>query len=144
MKRKLLIVTIILSVVLLFSGCISSDVPTDTPIVLSKDNPSYDVVVRSDNSKVTWTFDDKTRVDEIPKGGKTAHFLLEYKDIPIGNHVLKVEDSDNDLEWQVQVLAVKEEQQSQNSGLINDDGHYPTWEEQQAAAQKKAKQQTNK
>ncbi len=157
MKRELLIATIILSVVLFFSGCISSDVPTDTPIVLSKDNPSYDVVIRSDNSKVTWTFDDKSRVDEIPEGAKTAHFLLEYKDIPIGNHVLKVEDSDNNLEWQVQVVsAVKEEQQKQGGRLVNADGHNPTWEEQNGgpypsweeqvkiAAEKKKNKITNK
>lgn len=137
MKGKLLITTIILSIVL-FSGCVNSDIPTDKPIVLSKDNPSFDVIVRSDNSKLTWTIDNKSRTDDLSGDINTAHYLLEYKDIPVGNHILKAEDSENGLEWEVQVIGTPEEQ-AQNGIKENSDGHYPTWEEQIRIANEKKK-----
>lgn len=138
MKRKLFIGTILLSIALLFSGCLNSDTPRDQPIILSKDSQTFDVVVRTDSSKVTWTLDgNQSRTDQTPEGSRTAHYLLEYKNIPVGNHVLKVEDSDTDLEWQIQVNGTSEEQAK--NGVQNGDGHYPTWEEQQKAANEKNK-----
>ncbi len=137
MKRKLFIGTIILSIVLLFSGCIDSDVPTDKPIVLSKDNPTFNVTIKSDNTKVTWTFDGTARTDDLRGDINTANYLLEYKNIPVGNHVLRVEDSDGNLEWQVQVIGTQEEQVG--NGIQTSDGHYPTWEEQNRIANQKKK-----
>lgn len=132
--------TIILSIVLLFSGCIDSDVPTDKPIILSKDNPTFDLVITSDTSEVTWTINGKSRTDDLSGDANKAHYLLEFKNLSIGNHVLKAEDSDDIDEWQIQVVGTEEEQRQ--LGQLNqseDDGHYPTWEEQMKAANEKNK-----
>lgn len=140
MKRKLLIVTIILSIVLLLSGCIESDVPQDQPIILSKDNPSFDLVITSDTRMVTWTIDGKSRTDDLSGDANKAHYLLEFKNLSIGNHVLRAEDSDDIAEWQIQVIGTEEEQrQLVQLNQNKDDGHYPTWEEQIKAAEKNKK-----
>lgn len=134
MKGKLLITAIILSIVLLISGCISSDIPTDKPIVINKDNPTFNVVVKSSSSKVTWTLDGGSpRTDNIGGDNRTTSYLLEYKNIPVGSHTLKVEDDDEIRTWTIDVQGTKEEQAQYNGQQSAGNGsgsHYPTWEEQ--------------
>gem|GEM_PF-6972047 len=101
----MLYIGLLLISVCLSLGCISSDVPTGDTIYLDPSSPTFELPIRSLRSTVSWYLDEREnilRVDEIPDKVETS-YLLNYKDLPAGEHIFGAEDANGRKEWTIYI-----------------------------------------
>lgn len=141
MRKKLSITTMALILIFsLFCGCLGSEVADDQVIILDSNTPTFNVDVQSDQASVQWFVDDQfIREDAMPEDGP-LYFVLDRDNYDIGDHVLKVTDSDSERSWTFSVKDHSSAASQQAAATISTSAErgydYSTpWEERHTKAE---------